>query len=199
MGSEKVYQLEDKVKRLESLLSKCKENIKANKNKLSALTEVKEQLAVDLESKEKELIGEKAATKKAVDELELIKNREEGEELQMAEAKLAMHREMIMKDEEIGELRVSLNREVEEKDKLEKDVENLHQELKEMGAAQETLEKRMEEERKSAMEELSRGKEAALEQERQRIETEHKKEVNRELQRKEEEWQQKVKEIEVEE
>jgi len=72
-GSEKVYQLEDKVKRLESLLSKCKENIKANKNKLSALTEVKEQLATDLESKENELIEQKAATKKAVDELELIK------------------------------------------------------------------------------------------------------------------------------
>ena len=151
-GSEKVYHLEDKVKRLESLLSKCKENIKANKNKLSALTEVKEQLAVDLELKEKELLGEKVATKKAVDELELIKNREEGEELQMAEAKLAMHREMIMKDEEIGELRVSLNKEKEEKDKLEKDVEDLHKEIKEMGAAQETLEKRMEEERKSAME-----------------------------------------------
>ena len=151
-GSEKVYQLEDKVKRLESLLSKCKENIKANKNKLSALTEVKEQLATDLESKENELIEQKAATKKAVDELELIKNREEGEELQMAEAKLAMHREMIVKDEEIGELRIGLNREMEEKEKLEKDVENLNQELKEMGAAQVTLEKRMEEERKSAME-----------------------------------------------
>merc|ERR1712013_679150 len=82
-GSEKVYQLEDKVKRLESLLSKCKEN---------------------------EIIEQKAATKKAVDELELIKNREEGEELQMAEAKLAMHREMIVKDEEIGELRIGLNR-----------------------------------------------------------------------------------------
>merc|ERR1719320_751095 len=135
-------------------------------------TEVKEQLATDLESKENELIEQKAATKNAVDELELIKNREEGEELQMAEAKLAMHREMIVKDEEIGELRIGLNREMEEKEKLEKDVENLNEELKEMGAAQVTLEKRMEEERKSAMEwmlrmeeELSRGKEAALEQE----------------------------------
>ena len=46
--SDRNFQLEDKVKRLESLLSKCKENIKANKNKMSALTEVKEQLATDL-------------------------------------------------------------------------------------------------------------------------------------------------------
>merc|ERR1712029_1238492 len=70
--SDKVFQLEDKVKRLESLLSKCKENIKANKNKLSALTEVKEQLATDLEIKDKELLDEKAAKQKAIEELELI-------------------------------------------------------------------------------------------------------------------------------
>eukprot|EP00092_Neocalanus_flemingeri_P054245 GFUD01063881.1.p1 GENE.GFUD01063881.1~~GFUD01063881.1.p1 ORF type:complete len:1583 (+),score=606.32 GFUD01063881.1:211-4959(+) len=196
--SEKLYHLEDKVKRLESLLSKCKENIKANKNKLSALTEVKEQLAVDLEAKEKELNDEKAASKKAVDELQLIKNREEGDELQMAEAKLAMHREMIMKDEEIGELRVNFNREKEEKETLEKNIEDLHKEIKEMGAAQETLEKRMEEERKSAMEELSRGKEAALDQERQRLETEKKKEVARELERQGDEWRKKIKEVEEE-
>ena len=147
-----MFHLEDKVKRLESLLSKCKENIKANKNKLSALTEVKEQLAVQLGEKEKELEDEKENAKTALDELQQIKNREEGEELQMAEAKLAMHREMIVKDEEIGELRVSLNKETEEKEKLEKTVEGLYQEIKEMGFAQESLEKRMEEERKGAME-----------------------------------------------
>jgi len=197
-GSEKVGVLEDKVKRLESLLSKCKENIKANKNKLSALTEVKEQLATDLEIKDKELLDEKAAKQKAIEELELIKNREEGEELQMAEAKLAMHREMIIKDEEIGELRVSLNKEKEEKDSLNQNVEDLNKEIKEMCAAQEALEKRMEEERKSAMEELSRGKEAALEQERQRLETEKKKEVARELERQSDEWRKKVKEVEEE-
>merc|ERR1712098_1043211 len=100
--SDKVFQLEDKIKRLESLLSKCKENIKANKNKLTALTEVKEQLAMDLENKEKELLDEKLNSKRISDQLELVKNKEEGEELQMAEAKLAMHREIIIKDEEIG-------------------------------------------------------------------------------------------------
>jgi len=40
--SEKVAALEDKIKRLEGLLTKCKESIKANKQKTNALTEVKE-------------------------------------------------------------------------------------------------------------------------------------------------------------
>merc|ERR1711892_1390652 len=56
----------------------------------------------------------------------------------------------------------------------------------------------MEEERKSAMEELSRGKEAALDQERQRLEMEKKKEVARELERQADEWRKKIKEVEEE-
>merc|ERR550519_2665038 len=46
--------------------------------------------------------------------------------------------------------------------------------------------------------ELSRGKEAALEQERQRLETEKKKEVARELERQGDEWRKKIKEVEEE-
>ena len=150
--SDRVFHLEDKVKRLESLLSKCKENIKANKNKLTALTEVKEQLATDLETKEKDLCEARESCQKAVDELQILRKREETEEVQMAEIKLQMHSEMICKDEEIGKLRVSLNQEAEEKEKLSEEVDNLNKEIKEMAAAQESLEKRMEEERKAAME-----------------------------------------------
>ena len=150
--SDKVFHLEDKIKRLESLLSKCKENIKANKNKLTALTEVKEQLAADLENKEKELVEVRSSCQKSNEELDVLRKKEESEEVQMAEIKLAMHSEMILKDEEIGKLRLSLTKETEEKEKLQADVDNLHKEIKEMGFAQESLEKRMEEERKAAME-----------------------------------------------
>ena len=149
---EKVFHLEDKIKRLESLLSKCKENIKTNKNKTTALTEVKDQLAADLELKEKELVELRDSSDKVRAELETLRRKEEGEEIQIAEVKLAMHSEMIMKDEEIGKLRTSLNVETEEKEKLVLETENLHREIKEMGNAQESLEKRMEEERKAAME-----------------------------------------------
>ena len=150
--SDRNFQLEDKVKRLESLLSKCKENIKANKNKMSALTEVKEQLATDLENKERDLAELRSTCEKANEELGILRKKEESEEVQMAEIKLAMHSEMILKDEEIGKLRVNLTIETEEKEKFALDVENLHKEIKEMGLAQESLEKRMEEERKAAME-----------------------------------------------
>ena len=149
---EKVFHLEDKIKRLESLLSKCKENIKTNKNKTTALTEVKDQLAADLEQKEKELVELRDSSDKVRAELETLRRKEEGEEIQIAEVKLAMHSEMIMKDEEIGKLRTSLNQETEERERLVLDTENLQKEIKEMGHAQETLEKRMEEERRAAME-----------------------------------------------
>merc|ERR1712083_723141 len=48
------------------------------------------------------------------------------------------------------------------------------------------------------MEELSRGKEAALEQERERLKTEHSMEVARELSRAEEQWSRRLKEVEEE-
>ena len=67
--------LEEKVKRLESLLSKCKENIKANKQKTAALTEVKEQLASDLALREKELAEEKAKAQDMNAQMELLKGR----------------------------------------------------------------------------------------------------------------------------
>lgn len=196
--SEKVNPLEDKVKRLESLLSKCKENIKANKHKMTALTEVKEKLAVQLEDKEKELQEEKSSADGVRQELESIRNREEGDEIQMAEAKLAMHREMIQKDEEIGELRVTVIKMTEEKEAREVEVEELKKEIKEMGLAQESMEKRLEEERTSAMQELSRGKEAALEQERGRLEQEHKRELARELGMLKEEHEKKLAEVDEE-
>merc|ERR1719410_2447804 len=196
--SDRNFQLEDKVKRLESLLSKCKENIKANKNKMSALTEVKEQLATDLENKERDLAELRSTCEKANEELGILRKKEESEEVQMAEIKLAMHSEMILKDEEIGKLRVNLTIETEEKEKFALDVENLHKEIKEMGLAQESLEKRMEEERKAAMEELSRGKEAALDHVKSNLESEKRKEINRELERQAEEYKRKLLDVEEE-
>ena len=60
---------------MESLLSKCKENIKANKQKTAALTEVKEQLASDLALRETELAEERAKAQGMNAQLELLKGR----------------------------------------------------------------------------------------------------------------------------
>ena len=69
--------LEEKVKRLESLLSKCKENIKANKQKMGALTEVKEQLATDLALRENELAEERRKAEEVKSQMEQLRGRYE--------------------------------------------------------------------------------------------------------------------------
>ena len=112
----------EKVRRLESLLSKCKENIKANKQKMQALTEVKEQLSMDLEAKESELVEERERGVRVASELTELRGREAGEELQMAEVKLAMHKEMLDKDEEIGSLRSNFVSATGEKEGLQQQV-----------------------------------------------------------------------------
>ena len=76
---------------MESLLSKCKENIKANKQKTAALTEVKEQLASDLALREKELAEERAKTQDVNAQLELLKGRYGSQVLGMVQKILWFH------------------------------------------------------------------------------------------------------------
>lgn len=73
----------DKVKRLEALLTKCKESIKANKQKTVALTEVKESLASQLANKESECQGLNSQLTKVQTELDILKKKEQEEELQV--------------------------------------------------------------------------------------------------------------------
>jgi len=75
------------VKRLEALLAKCKESIKANKQKTQALTEVKESLSKQLEEKEKNCVQ----LEEKVKEFDNWKRKSKDEELQIAETKMVMH------------------------------------------------------------------------------------------------------------
>ena len=77
----------EKIKRLEALLTKCKESIKANKQKTQALTEVKENLATTLGEREKECESLKAQVK----DFEARQAKAQEEELQIAETKMMMH------------------------------------------------------------------------------------------------------------
>ena len=83
----KVYKLigkfSDKVKRLEALLTKCKESIKANKQKTNALTEVKESLATHLAVKEEECKSLSTQVTKIQTDFEILKKKEQEEELQV--------------------------------------------------------------------------------------------------------------------
>jgi len=73
----------DKVKRLEALLTKCKESIKANKQKTTALTEVKESLATQLASKEAECNNLSSQLTQLQNDHEVLKKKEQEEELQV--------------------------------------------------------------------------------------------------------------------
>ena len=83
--------LEDKVRRLETLLTKCKESIKANKQKTTALTEVKDSLSKQLSEKEADLIVLTDRFNSTDAELKELKRKEQEEELQIAQAKMHMH------------------------------------------------------------------------------------------------------------
>ena len=71
------------MKRLEALLTKCKESIKANKQKTVALTEVKESLATQLANKETECQGLGSQLSKIQSELDVLQKKEQEEELQV--------------------------------------------------------------------------------------------------------------------
>lgn len=75
------------MKRLEALLTKCKESIKANKQKTQALTEVKESLSAQLSDRE----GECEKLRTQVRDYEAWKAKAQEEELQIAETKMVMH------------------------------------------------------------------------------------------------------------
>lgn len=77
----------EKIKRLEALLTKCKDSIKANKQKTQALTDVKESLSQQLTDKEAECEDLKAKN----DAHEKFRAKAQEEELQFAETKMVMH------------------------------------------------------------------------------------------------------------
>ena len=80
------------------MLTKCKESIKANKQKTTALTEVKESLAKQVSEKDGELndvrsqlVNVQATLSTAQKEIENFRQKAQEEELQIAEVKMMMH------------------------------------------------------------------------------------------------------------
>merc|ERR1712029_1176597 len=160
--SEKVVVLEDKVRRLETLLTKCKESIKANKQKTTALTEVKDSLSKQLSEREADFIALTDNFNRTNNELKELKQKDQEEELQIAQAKMQMHQEIIVKDEEIGNLRSSLKQSGDANKAKDEDIETLKEEIDLLKQSKDTLEKSLEEEKAAALQEMSRGKTGAL-------------------------------------
>ena len=97
------FNILEKIKRLEGLLTKCKESIKANKQKTTALTEVKESLAKQVTEKEVELndvksqlLNTQSSLSSTQTEMESLRSKGQQEELQIAEIKMMMHQVLVI-------------------------------------------------------------------------------------------------------
>ena len=128
--------LNEKVKRLEGLLSRCKDTIKTNKEKYAHISTEKDQLSTQLQERNTEL--EKLKTSAAPDTIVKLQNQmkearkvieqlEVDREIAIAEVKKQVHEEMELKDQELRDIRqqcVNLQEEskicTEKVDKLEK-------------------------------------------------------------------------------
>ena len=103
-----------------------------------------------------------ASLKSVQSELDSLKKREQVEELQIAETKMQMHQEIITKDEEIGKLRTSLKYIMEEKSDADEQIVIFKDEIDKLKQSQDALEKSVENEKATALQEMSRGKAGAL-------------------------------------
>ncbi|XP_069702981.1 golgin subfamily A member 4-like isoform X2 [Periplaneta americana] len=178
--------LREKVRKLETLLSKCKESIKRNKERISQLTtenqELQQTLEVTKESSSTQVttLSEELTTArneivKLVEALDTLRKREEDAALSLAENKLTIHRELEAKEEQIKSLRNSLTQLTQDKEALIERASSLQNEvteLKSVAAAPASEDvSSSEEDRQSLIQELSRGKAEAvklLQQEMQR-------------------------------
>ena len=191
-------------------MTKCKESIKANKQKTTALTEVKESLAKQVTEKEVELndvksqlLNTQSSLSSTQTEMESLRSKGQQEELQIAEIKMMMHQvlvivpalfsykthirnmsiyiffciqEMITKDEEIGKLRDNLKQTKESLENVEKQRNDLTQDLELAKEQHVALENSLESEKADALQEMSRGKSSALQTLKNELNVQHEKE-----------------------
>ncbi|XP_064455717.1 golgin subfamily A member 4-like isoform X2 [Ornithodoros turicata] len=180
-GDEDIGAYKEKVKRLEILLAKCKDTIKSGRERTTQLVEEKESLTKALEQKVNELqqVQEKEAEVQAVLRGKLQDLREETalaraqQEEAMAETKRNIHHELELKERQLTEAQEQLQEahaatealkaQLEENKATLEKKEKEHEEARH-GLEQQltSLERTLEEERKISLQELSRGKAAAL-------------------------------------
>lgn len=175
---------EEKVRRLEALISKCRDTIKNNRERTTQLIQEKDSLNKSLEQRTAELqqVQEKDAEVQAGLRNELLSLREEAEQskrrqeetaMAMAETKRNMHEELELKETLLAQAQGALQAAQDASETLKAQLEESraalaqkereHQESRASLEQQLTsLERTLEEERKTSLQELSRGKAAAL-------------------------------------
>ncbi|XP_075403171.1 golgin subfamily A member 4 isoform X2 [Tenrec ecaudatus] len=191
-SSKTLETLQQRVKRQENLLQRCKETIQSHKERCTLLTNEKEALQEQLDERLQELEKMKelhmAEKTKLITQLRdaknLIEQLEQDKGMVIAETKRQMHETLEMKEEEIAQLRTRIKQMTTQGEELreqkEKSERAAFEELeKALSAAQKTeearkrmkaemdeqikaIEKTSEEERISLQQELSRVKQEAV-------------------------------------
>lgn len=126
-------QLNDRMKKLESLVLRYKESLKRNKDKFTEVMKEKNTLESEHEAL-KNITAERISTMKSelnaaqaevaglTKQVDVLHKREEESAISLAENKLSVHRELEEKEEQIKQLRIDLKHIMEEKESLNEAV-----------------------------------------------------------------------------
>ncbi|XP_046613468.1 golgin subfamily A member 4-like isoform X1 [Neodiprion virginianus] len=136
--------LKERIKKFETLLAKCNESLKRNKEKIAQLTENRDILERDLnilrntneerrDMLESEIYKAKHEILSLNEQIEVLKKREEDSALSLAENKLFIHRELEVKEEQNKRLEQELKKITEYKDILAEAVVNYDREFRQFG------------------------------------------------------------------
>ncbi|XP_046743880.1 golgin subfamily A member 4-like [Diprion similis] len=137
--------LKERIKKFETLLAKCNESLKKNKEKIAQLTENRDILERDLnilrntneertDMLESEIYKSKHEILSLNEQIEELKKREEDSALSLAENKLFIHRELEVKEEQNKRLEQELKKITEYKDILAEAVVKYDHEFRQFGA-----------------------------------------------------------------
>ena len=165
-------ELQDKVERLETLLQKCKDSLKSNRDKIIALNRENEEL---IEFKDKYQSVDK--------ELESLKKLNQDNALSFAEAKQKLHEEIEAKSIVVRELEDQMKKRKHDIEVMETDLKVKSKKVEELEQRIIEIEKTTEDDKQNLIQELSRGKAAAIHLIRE--------ETEKKMTALEEEWKQK--------
>ncbi|XP_015597562.1 golgin subfamily A member 4 isoform X2 [Cephus cinctus] len=164
-------ELKEKVKKLETLVMKCKESLKRSKEKIAEVTQERDILDRDLEilknsntERFKSLEGDLNAARDEIlklrDQIVILKTREEESAISLAENKLTIHRELEIREEQIKQLRMDLKQTTELKDNLNETMERYRIELERLKLIHDNH--NFDAEKNDLIQNLSKGKSEAL-------------------------------------
>ncbi|ELU00515.1 hypothetical protein CAPTEDRAFT_136787 [Capitella teleta] len=161
-GVSTIHRLSVQVQRLESLLSKCKETMKVQKDRQKAMTVDKQALANTLSLTQEELQKSKEAHEVSMGKVQsqmnearrLIENLEQEKAMSVAQAKQQAHSAMVETEAALQSARQALASVTSEKDQLQERLTQLERKAQEQLTKSREIIKRLQDEKRSLQQEM---------------------------------------------